>query len=420
MKTGALAMIAVLVSTACDNGSEPQSDSDADLDSDGDSDADSDEDPDAVDETCDEPSTTRVVPCERCGSASQTCGEVGFWGPPGACMYQGECEPGEIETSPSPTCGEQQRLCGVECHWMEWEETVPGGECEPGQVIEVADACGVGWPRFDTCLVDCSWGEGPCDGDSECGGYRRTDPPLAEEICVPAGTFIRGETDYYDDTDPITEVYVSGFFIDRYPVTNERYRVCIEDGGCPELDERWSRYQYPEYDRRPVQAATYDAAVAFCGWDGRRRILTEAEWEKAARGPAPRSDSYVWGDVPDERCDLVVSWGCPTYDLGYYVGLPDDVDSLPGTASYYGVELMVGGGVEIVSDYYGASYYSDPASLDNPTGPGTGEWRTLRGALRQEHYLLLANRNEELCGPGGIVCTDWTTFRCGRDAPIRD
>ncbi len=252
---------------------------------------------------------------------------------------------------------------------------MPGtGECDAGDTrFDEAD-CGSGSGREQTCSDACEWvASGPCT--DLCGGTPRTTPADAEEICIPAGPFIRGGP--RSDSTPQGEVRLSAYYISRYPVTNERYAACVAAGACTEPGSlEW--YADPARTRHPVQYVDHAQATAFCAWDGGRRLPTEAEWEKAARGPAPRDQAFVWGDTYD--CDALYSAFC---GFSYPIAdLPDPVDGLPGVRSYYGVDMMVGGGFEWTNDYYDEDYYSDPSSYDDPVGPASGTLRVVRGRPR--------------------------------------
>ena len=110
-------------------------------------------------------------------------------------------------------------------------------------------------------------------------------------VYVPAGIFIMG-SDKYSDEQPVHEVYLDGYWIDKYEVTNAQYKECVIDGACEEPGNV-QFFEKAAYVDHPVVYVDWNDAKDYCAWAG-RRLLSEAEWEKAARG-ADRW-TYPWGE----------------------------------------------------------------------------------------------------------------------------
>ena len=187
-------------------------------------------------------------------------------------------------------------------------------------------------------------------------------------VYVPEGEFTMG-SDVNPDEQPVHKVTLDAFWIDQTEVTNAMYLKCVEADQCrPPVavtsNTRSSYFYNPKFGNYPVVYVSWSDANAYCSWVG-RRLPTEAEWEKAARGTD--GSVYPWGN--DEPNDSLISIDAlDTSQVAQY----------PAGASFYGAFDMAGNVWEWVADWYDDSYYQDSPSL-NPLGPDSGSFRVLRG-----------------------------------------
>ena len=202
---------------------------------------------------------------------------------------------------------------------------------------------------------------------------------------VPAGNFMMGSDNEFDDEKPVHSVYLDDFYIDKYEVTNALYRACVEKSACQPPSEtgsftRDSYYEDPQYDHYPVVYVKWEDARAYCRWRG-MGLPTEAQWEKAARGIDGRS--YPWGENIDSELA----------NYGDHVGDSMEVGQYEAGQSPYGVYDMAGNVWEWVADWYSSTFYLD-TPLANPVGPPSGEYRVLRGGSWHdaEQYVRTSNR----------------------------
>lgn len=202
--------------------------------------------------------------------------------------------------------------------------------------------------------------------------------PIPEAVYIPPGDFLMGLI--RGDEIPVHTVYLDGFWIDALEVTNEAYREFVEKTGH-EAPRYWNDPKY-NADDQPVVGVTHQDAQAYCQWMG-KRLPTEAEWERAARGPHSRL--FPWGD----RFDATHT---NTREAKQRRPLP--VGSYPNGASPEGVYDMSGNVWEWCHDWYDEEYYLQAPSK-NPMGPDGGKKRVIRGGGWTAPHTDMAQRRGE-------------------------
>jgi len=193
----------------------------------------------------------------------------------------------------------------------------------------------------------------------------------AEMALIPAGEFLMGSNDanINNDEKPIHTVYLDAFYIDKYEVTNAQYKKFMDATGY-KAPYYWNDSNYND-PKQPVVGVTWNDAKAYADWAG-KRLPTEAEWEKSARGGLV-GKKYPWGD------EL-------THDNANYDGTggkdiwngPAPVGSFEPNG--YGLYDMAGNVWEWCADWYGSNYYAN-SPKSSPKGPSSGllPMRVLRG-----------------------------------------
>jgi formylglycine-generating enzyme required for sulfatase activity len=218
-------------------------------------------------------------------------------------------------------------------------------------------------------------------------------------MLVPEGVFKLGDANLRDDDkQPIHEVNIPAFYIDKYEVTNMQYQACVNAGICrrPEYSsfpkETEAYYGNPAYDNYPVVYINWFDAKTFCEWRG-ARLPSEAEWEKAARGD---TRLYPWGSAFSPSAINGCDQNCPRWDVkldrddGYVYTAP--VGSFPNGLSPYGVEDMAGN----VSEWTSSLLKNYPyIPTDGREDPQSQDFRVIRGGSWEsptEYALRSANR----------------------------
>lgn len=213
---------------------------------------------------------------------------------------------------------------------------------------------------------------------------------IAEMILIPAGEFQFGapqgtktgvpeNEEGMKESEGFNKVYLSSYYIDKYEVTNRQYQLCQEAGVCVEPHDvtsvMYQNYYYnPNYAGFPVIWVSYNQALTFCHWAG-KKLPTEAQWEKAARGGCElytncenEKYTYPWGDEPPaDNIEATVA---------NYSALFGDVTNATwgedGT-SKYGVYNMAGNVAEWTETWHNLDTYykkrSDGVIAEDPIGP---------------------------------------------------
>jgi formylglycine-generating enzyme required for sulfatase activity len=230
-------------------------------------------------------------------------------------------------------------------------------------------------------------------------------PVFDEMALIPAGSFTMGQDGSKPKNGPAHTVDLPAYEIDRFEVTNEEFAWFVEQTGYVTYAEENSTKNWrdatEDKDSHPVVYVTWDDATAYCQWAG-KRLPTEAEWEKAARGDDGRA--YPWG------ADFVPDNG-NFYEGG--IRGTTAIGSFGAGASPHGVHDLAGNVREWVEDFFlayeGAAADADPFfGEENRVNRGGGWFDGEDGEI-----VTTYNRN---AGPPGTSANDDIGFRCARDA----
>ena len=261
---------------------------------------------------------------------------------------------------------------------------------------------------------------------------KRSNSPMTR---VPVGTFKMGssfvenkrylkkclkydkscELWWFSDEYPDRLIFLDSYWIDIYEVTNEKYlEFVLATGHRFALDETcdsdkcrdgnlWQGASFPpRIERQPVTQVSWSDADAYCRWRG-KRLPSEAEWEKAARGPS--GNIYPWGSgSPKNRATYGRKW------RGVFT--MTDVGAYSRGVSLYGLHDMAGNVWEWVDDWYDLKYYSWRRKK-NPRGPAEGKFKVVRGGSWVNYPDSLRSSFRRWSQPE--VRFNDTGFRCAKD-----
>ncbi len=232
-------------------------------------------------------------------------------------------------------------------------------------------------------------------------------------VYVPAGPFLMGSADGRPDEFPPHVVTLPAFYIDRYEVTVAEFAAFLNARGSLWCDvapcaDVWAENPQshlrsvgngyrpaPGFERYPITWVSWYAARAYCRWRG-KRLPTEAEWEKAARGPDGRR--YPWGNT----------YEAGRANVGHAYSGPLPVGRFPTGASPYGALDMAGNVWEWVADWYA------PYPGSSATSPFFGKYKVVRGGSWNHPPVDARTTARDIAHPArrlGVV-----GFRCARDA----
>jgi formylglycine-generating enzyme required for sulfatase activity len=217
-------------------------------------------------------------------------------------------------------------------------------------------------------------------------GDEMTGKDGAPALRIAAGTFTMGD----DEHSPRREVYTDAFYIDKFEVTVGRYARFLKATGSVNPPEGWEDIDPERVAELPVVGVDWRDAEAYCRWAG-KRLPTETEWEKAARGADARL--FPWGDqTPDVQRANFSNASPKAYDGGL-----SRVGSHPAGKSPFGVHDMAGNAAEWVADWYAESFQR--SDRRNPQGPADGKAKVIRGGDRFDAADRIATTRRYFASP---------------------
>jgi formylglycine-generating enzyme required for sulfatase activity len=224
----------------------------------------------------------------------------------------------------------------------------------------------------------------------------------APAVIIPAGNFTMGD----NEDSPQREVNLRGFYLDKYEVTVARYANFLKARGAVNPPDYWEEARHDGAGELPVVGVAWHEADAYCRWAG-KRLPTDAEWEKAARGINGRK--YPWGN--DAPVSARANFGRAADDP--YQGGLMPVSGREAGKSPYGAEDLAGNVSEWVADWFTEAYR--PGDVRNPTGPESGSEKVIRGGGWQDPPDRLKSTRRMHASP--VTRAIDVGFRCAKDAP---
>jgi formylglycine-generating enzyme required for sulfatase activity len=223
----------------------------------------------------------------------------------------------------------------------------------------------------------------------------------APAVLIPAASFIMGD----DEDSPRRDIYLDAFYMDTYEVTVSRYAKFMNATGKVRPPEEWPGVNNPQVGDFPVVGVDWRDANSYCRWAD-KRLPTEAEWERTARGSDGRM--YPWGnDTPSAE---QARFGRPYQNEVYKDGVAQ-VGKHDKNQSPFGVYDLAGNVSEWVADWYAESF--SRADVRNPKGPETGTAKVLRGGGWYDPPNRLTTTKRWQASPDHR--SDDIGFRCARD-----
>ena len=231
----------------------------------------------------------------------------------------------------------------------------------------------------------------------------------APMVLIPQGKFLRGSANRgFDNERPLREVELDAYYLDKYEVTTGLYRQFMKVTG-QEAPGFWPLVSADRDIDKAVVGVSWNDAKAYCEW-AEKRLPTEAEWEKAARGT--EGQTYPWGDMHPTQS--LANFNQQWTEEETYSKRIKDVGSYEHGKSPYGVYDMAGNVWEWTADWYDPNYYPISPS-QNPKGPESGKTRVVRGGYwgdTTSRWLRSSTRGSNAVGTQGV----FLGFRCAKDA----